>query len=162
MPTNTEVFAWPECSIYITPSGQSALTALSYADSVAVNVEWSYLKFKHQGTGSFAARTKFSLADKDVTLSFGQLHYANSAFLQANSATAFDARIVFDRGFTSYLLNEDASYLLLEDSGKLILDEAYTGFKVESGVFTRWGLQGQEGGLFHSTIEMRAADISGF
>ena len=86
---SAEVFAWPECAIYVFPAGGPS-AIMAYAEQVQANVDWTWHKFKNQLTGSFAARTNFVLVDKAVNVSFGQLFYDNTTFLQANSATAFN------------------------------------------------------------------------
>lgn len=139
MPITAEVFAYPEGSLRVFPAGGPS-SVLLYIENVKGRVEWEYIKYKNQLTGGFAARTHFQLADKNVTVNFGQLFYENSNFLAANSATAFNAVIGFSAA-----------------GGKPNTAE----FQIWSAVFTEYGIEGREGDLFRTTVGMRAADISG-
>jgi hypothetical protein len=139
MAATAEVFAWNEASIYLFPAGGSS-AVMAFGEDVQVNVAWGFLKFKNQQTGSFAARTNFTLADKDVTMSIGQLYYAADTFTQANSATAFNCKLVFSAAGG------------IRQTGE---------FGIWSAVFTDFSVQGQEGAIFRARVQMRAADISG-
>ena len=55
-----EVFAWNEAKIYLYPAGGPSAVML-FAESVSVQLSDTYIKFKNQLTGSFAARTQFVL-----------------------------------------------------------------------------------------------------
>ena len=138
MPT-AEVYAWPEAKLYVYPAGGPS-AIMAYAENVACAVTYGFLKFKNQTTGAFAARTNFVQADKDVTMSFGQMYYSNDTFLQANSATAFNMDVVFSAAGG------------IRQTAQL---------SIWSAVFTNWSMQGAANGLFHSTVALRAADISG-
>ena len=134
-----EVFAWPEASLWVFPAGGSS-AIMTYAENVSIDVDYGFIKFKNQTTGTFAARTHFQLADKNVTFNFGQLYYGAATFLQANSATAFNAKLVFSAAGGA------------PNTGEI---------GIWSAVFNKFGLQGQENGVFHSRVSMLAADISG-
>ena len=139
MAITSEVWSWPECAIYLYPAGGPS-AIMVFAESVQGQVDWTWIKFKNQLTGSFAARSNFALADKFVTIQIGQLYYDSTTFLQANSATAFNADFVYSA------------------SGGLIQSSK---LNVWSAVFTKFGFQSQEGNLWHGSVSLLAADISG-
>lgn len=134
-----EVFAWPEASIYLYPTGGPS-AVLAFGENVTLNASYDFLKFKNQQTGSLADRTKFVYAGKGVQMSVGMLHANQSAFAIANSATAFNAKIV------------------LQVTGGLTQTAEYA---IWSAVFTNFSLQGQDGSLFRASVTMEAADVSG-
>lgn len=138
MAISGEVFAWPEATLYVYPSG-TASAAMAYCENVTVQAQYNWLKFKSQGTGSFAARTTFVLADKDATVGIGAMFYDNTLFGNINSATAYNCDLVMSAGGG----NPNSA-----------------AFRVWSAVFTQFGLQGQHGDVFRAQIGMRAADIS--
>ncbi len=134
-----EVFAWPEMALYVFPAG-GASAIMTYCENIDLTVKLDFIKFKNQLTGSFASRTHFQLADKDVTFNFGQMYSDNATFFAMNSATAFNARAVFSAA------GGIASTAQLQ---------------IWSAVFTDFKLGGREGDLFRASVGMRAADISG-
>lgn len=142
MASANEVFAFPECSLFVYPGGGASAVSV-YVEQVQVSKAWTWHKFKNQLTGGFADRASFVLVDQDVQLSFGQMFYDNTTFLQANSATAFNANLVFSS---------------LAGGGHPQSAE----FAIWSAVFTKWGIQTQQGDVVHCPgITMQAADISG-
>ena len=142
MASTDEVFAFPEARLFVYPAGGSSAVSV-YVEQVQGTVKWDWHKFKNQLTGGFAARSNFVLVNKDVQFSFGQMFYDNTTFLQANSATAFNANLVFSS---------------LAGAGKPQSAE----FAIWSAVFTQWGFQTQHGDVVHCPgITMQAADISG-
>lgn len=134
-----EIYSWPEAAVYLFPGG-GASAILTYGQNVRLDVPFTWHNNQTMATGTFYARAYDRYSDKNVTLSIGMLYADQSAFWMAHSATAYNARIVFRQtgGFTA-----SAEYQLW------------------SAVFTRWGLQGQENGLWQSPVEMMAADVSG-
>ena len=141
MATANEVFAFPEARLFIYPTGGSSAVSV-YVEQVQGQMSLSFHKFKNQLTGGFAERSTFILTDKDVQWTFGQMFYDNATFLQANSATAFNANLVFSS---------------LAGGGKPQSAE----FAIWSAVFTKWGFQTQQGDIVHCPgITLMAADMS--
>ena len=139
---SAEVYAWPEVMLYVYPAGGSS-AIMAYCEQAQLSVSWAWHKFKNQNTGGFAGRSTFVQTDKDVQLTFGQMFYDNTTFLQANSATAFNANLVFSA----------------QPGGG---HPQSAEFAISSAVFTKWGIQTQQGDIVHCPgITMQAADVSG-
>lgn len=155
-----EVFSWPEATIFLYPEGAEQ-TALMFGRNVHLEEVSEWSKVKSMATGAFASRTRFNLRNRYYTLDVGMLFATQSAFQMVNSATAYNARLEFNTGNEGFLLLEDGSFLLLEDGGRLILDSQQGGFVLYSGVFTQWGIAGQDNGLWSTPVSFRANDISG-
>ena len=113
---------------------------LAFVEDLGIDVSWEWRKDLSMASGSWASRTTFSLAGKEVSIRIGRMWDGGAFFSQAQSATAFSFSV----------------------SAEGAADGVTAAFSIWSAVFTRWGLEGsQQGGLFRNNVSMMAADISG-
>lgn len=137
----SEVFSWMELSGNIYPAGGSQ-TAIVYAEDVEISVRMNVHKEFYMNTGqSTAQRTKYTITEKDVTLTVGKLFTGPDLFKMFNSATSFNVDLFWGQtgvgGFVT------------------------TKFNIWSAVMSDWRVAGREGEIFRSRVVFNAADISG-
>lgn len=133
----TEVFSWPEGSIYLYPSGStSALVA--YADSIDFTKTWDIQTIKLMG-GTGSTYTRYVTKGIDVRVSIGQLYHTMSMWSMAQSGTGLALEI---KHYNS--VNGSAGF-------------------VAWGVrFPEWSLKESEGQCAKSSVQIIAADVSAY
>jgi hypothetical protein len=90
MANSREPFAWPELTLYVWGVGDSA--AMSWAESVELDVDDAYRKFLYMTTGvGFQTRTQHLRTDRNVTLRIGRLFAGEFLLNIMNSAVNLSA-----------------------------------------------------------------------
>ena len=136
-----EVYSWMELSGTIYPLGGSQ-SAVVYAEDIDLSVRYQVHKEFYMNTGqSTGQRTRYTITDKDVSLSIGKLFTGPDLFQSFNSATAFNVDLYWGQtgvgGFST------------------------THFNIWSAVMPEYNLAGREGEIFRQRVVFNAADVSG-
>lgn len=140
MAEGSEVYSWMELSGNIYPAGGSQ-TAIVYAEDIELVVRQTVHKEFYMNTGqSTAQRTRFTVTDKDVSVTIGKLFTGPELFQAFNSATSFN--VDFYWGQTGTGFNS-------------------THFNIWSAIPSEWRLASREGDIFRQRVVFQAADVSG-
>ncbi len=133
----TEVWAWPEVTVYIYPSG-TASSIQTFAQNVEYRYQntWKDTKF-FGGTGQGFEHN--SLRGVEGMLTFGELWHTMRLFSLSRSASAvwIDVRLTCAAGNSA-------------------------GFRFASAHAADWSMQGGEGGLFNSRVSFKCPDVSAY
>ena len=130
-----EVFAWPEARFFFGSAGESP-AAMAYVERVSFQARYDWRRYRNLSTGAWAARSTYVLADKLISIEWGQMWVDSTALLRANSATAWNFAI---------------SASALGQTGAI---------QVWSAVFRSFELAGQADGLFRINGSLEASDYS--
>ncbi len=134
----SEVWSWPEASVYIYPSGTaSAIQAFAQNVEYRYQNEWKSTRL-FGGTGTAYWRVSLrGIAEGQLTI--GELWHTLKLYSLTRSASA----IWIDVKVSSVAGNS-------------------AGFKFMSARVTDWSIQGGEGGLWNSRVSFVCPDVSAY
>lgn len=134
----SEVFGWPEASLYIYAPGSTSSAIMAFCADVSLRLTWEWKERRlFGGTGAAYQRRCAIVTNGQLTI--GQMYHDMKLYSQAASCSA----LAIDLRFSSVAGNS-------------------AGFSMPSAYVESWDVQGAEGSVFQSKVQIAVPEASAY